>query len=75
MRAAVRAEPHQPAHRVGFAVQHRAVEIVRGDIVPLCRPERPFFHPNAGAIRRAAGKSSPVIAALGTAGNNTLPPR
>ena len=62
----VRAEPHEPAHGVGFALQHRAVEILRGDIVPLCRPERTFLHPNR---RRHAPRRRQVLAGDRRVGN------
>ncbi len=62
----VRAEPDQPAHGVGFALQHRAVEIVRGDVVPLCRPERTRLHPDGG---RHAPRRRQVLAGDRRAGN------
>ena len=62
----VRAEPHEPAHGVGFALQHRAVEILRGDVVPLRRPERTCLHPNG---RRHAPRRRQVLAGDRRVGN------
>jgi hypothetical protein len=42
----VRSETYQRAHRIGVTLQHRAVEVVRGDAVPLGWPERAGFDAN-----------------------------
>ena len=52
-------EPDQAAHRVGRAVQHRAVEILGGDVVPPRRTERPIRHADRGGKVLRGGQVLP----------------